>query len=102
MTQITSILGTDMVQLPLKAKNIASEPISSSDYASKCDDEDPIGHLRAEFLIPTKADLKSKRLADSCRQICPLCDCEGHSLIVQTSLSAVRRRYRRIIYLSVW
>jgi hypothetical protein len=87
MTQITSIT-TDMAQLPLKAKDIASEPISTSDYASKCDDEDPIGHLRAEFLIPTKADLKSKTLVNSCRQICPLCDCEGHSLIVRTLLSA--------------
>lgn len=55
---------------------MAMDPSSGSnltvDYAIKCDEEDPIGHLRAEFLIPTKADLKCKTLADFCRQICPL------------------------------
>jgi len=93
---------TNMAQLPLGVKDPASEPNLTSDYASQCDDDDLIGHLRAEFLIPTKADLKCKTLADSCRQIRPLCDCEGQSLIVETLLSAARRCYRRNFYLPVW
>ena len=33
--------------------------------AERLDDDDPLGHLRKEFIIPTKADLKSKTLTRS-------------------------------------
>jgi hypothetical protein len=42
------------------------------EYAQTLDKGDPLGHLRAEFIIPTKSDLKSKTLAKPRRQICPL------------------------------
>lgn len=61
-----------MAQLPMRDENQSTDSNLTADYASECDKEDPIGHLRAEFLIPTKADLKSKTLTDSCRQINPL------------------------------
>ena len=41
-------------------------------HAEYCDSKDPLKHLRTEFIIPTKSDLKCKTLAESCRQICPL------------------------------
>jgi hypothetical protein len=34
----------------------------SKEYARKLDEEDPLRHFRDEFLIPSKADLKSKTL----------------------------------------
>ncbi|KAH0542189.1 hypothetical protein FGG08_003410 [Glutinoglossum americanum] len=34
----------------------------SREYAQKLDREDPLGHLKGEFFIPSKADLKSKTL----------------------------------------
>ena len=37
----------------------------SRDYAIYLDTQDRLGHLRDEFVIPTKADLKSKTLAHS-------------------------------------
>ena len=37
----------------------------SVESAFQQDSQDPLKHLRAEFIIPTKADLKSKVLATS-------------------------------------
>jgi len=37
----------------------------SREYALKLDREDPLSHFREDFIIPTKADLKSKTLANS-------------------------------------
>ena len=34
----------------------------SRGYATQFDDEDPLKQLRKEFIIPTKADLKSRKL----------------------------------------
>ena len=34
----------------------------SRGYATQLDDEDPLKQLRKEFIIPTKGDLKSKKL----------------------------------------
>ena len=34
----------------------------SREYATQLDDRDHLKHLRKEFIIPTKADLKSKTL----------------------------------------
>ena len=60
----------EMDKLSLQVDNTASSLALS--YAEQCDSEDPLKHLRAEFIIPTKSDLKSNTLAESCRQICPL------------------------------
>ena len=35
----------------------------SRGYATQLDGQDRLKHLRKEFIIPTKADLKSKKLA---------------------------------------
>jgi hypothetical protein len=40
------------------------------DHAVKQDEYDPLKHLRREFIIPTKNDLNSKKLIQSCRMIC--------------------------------
>ena len=39
--------------------------INSSEYAERLDEQDPLKHLRNEFIIPTKTDLKSKTLVKS-------------------------------------
>ena len=40
-----------------------SQHVYSKDYAVSLDAQDSLSHLRNEFLIPTKADLKSKTLS---------------------------------------
>jgi kynureninase len=39
--------------------------INTRDYAERLDQQDPLKHLRDEFIIPTKADLKRKTLTRS-------------------------------------
>ena len=47
-------------------KNSRSEvDINTREYAEIQDEQDPLKHLRAEFILPTKADLKRKTLAKS-------------------------------------
>jgi hypothetical protein len=36
--------------------------------AEEFDANDPLAHLRKDFIIPSKADLKSKTLSKSCEQ----------------------------------
>ena len=47
-------------------KNSHSEvDINTREYAEIQDEQDPLKHLRTEFILPTKADLKRKTLAKS-------------------------------------
>ena len=46
-------------------KPIQFEDDLSKEYALRLDREDPLRHFREEFVIPTKADLRSKTLAGS-------------------------------------
>lgn len=39
---------------------------SSRTHAEALDEHDPLRHLRHEFIIPTKEDLKSKKLDRPC------------------------------------
>ena len=38
--------------------------ISTREYAEHLDEQDPLKHFRNEFLVPSKADLKSKTLGN--------------------------------------
>lgn len=70
------------------------------DYAESRDQEDPLRHLRSEFLIPTKADLTRKTLhatstehnSEECTYLC------GNSLGLQPR----RARQRIDNFLSQW
>ena len=53
-----------MDEIDLKKQELRSEHLSRQ-YAFRLDWEDPLKHLRAEFIIPSKADLKSKTLISS-------------------------------------
>ena len=39
------------------------------EHAEALDKEDPLRHMRAEFIIPTKGDLKRTTLAKSCKHL---------------------------------
>ncbi|MCJ1386260.1 Kynureninase (L-kynurenine hydrolase) [Xylographa soralifera] len=51
-----------------KSKSLMNTDVHSREYAEGLDRKDPLRHFRNEFLIPTKADLKSRTLATSPRQ----------------------------------
>ena len=67
--------------------------MSSLEYAKHLDEEDPLKHLRSEFMIPTKCDLKAKKLIaelgdESSNEACTyLC---GNSLGLQPRRTADR------------
>lgn len=43
------------------------ESLLSKEHAEELDKKDPLRHLRAEFIFPSKADLKSKTLNTACK-----------------------------------
>jgi kynureninase len=44
--------------------------VLSREYAVLLDDQDPLRHLRDEFLIPSKAQLKAKSLPEAGKKCC--------------------------------
>ncbi|KAL9634937.1 MAG: hypothetical protein Q9164_003783 [Protoblastenia rupestris] len=65
--------------------------MTTRDHAIQLDDEDPLKHLRSEFIIPTRGDLKAKTLAakpsdessyEACTYLC------GNSLGLQPRRTA--------------
>lgn len=44
-----------------------SQKYCSRAHAESLDEQDTLKHLRREFIIPTKNDLKSRTLAKSCK-----------------------------------
>lgn len=45
----------------------------SAQYAAALDTQDPLRHLRKQFLIPSKADLKATALQEPGRDFYPVC-----------------------------
>lgn len=63
---------------------------TTQQYAQEQDKQDPIRHLRSEFRIPSKADLKATSLKQECQHAPPL-----HSetaILIPTSSNNLRHR----------
>lgn len=61
MTSTTPLIGTGSGNY---------ENYYSRAHAESLDEQDPLKHLRREFIIPTKHDLKSRTLAKTCKFHC--------------------------------
>ena len=48
--------------------NGTSEVNTSYEYAASLDAQDPLKHIREEFIIPSKSDLKSRTLPEHSKQ----------------------------------
>ncbi|PMD28403.1 kynureninase 1 [Hyaloscypha hepaticicola] len=76
--------------------------VSSREYAVSLDAQDPLRHLRAEFLIPSRAQLKAKSLPEAASSDSSSHDASvylcGNSLGLQPRLTSVRMQQ----YFSTW